>query len=157
MRDLCGSKSKFHILYGACGFGCTHFFNERSRMKERETPIGTEKNRFTPTDEEFEECIRLLKSAREDDPIFLNEEKTLKMTITDGDYTLREGVDYKTVYCRGYDDSATSWSAISKGMGKYEKMLLKGCEFRFPPDREKTLAEVAAMVQAELEKEENNA
>ncbi|MDE7233815.1 MAG: hypothetical protein K2N29_02025 [Ruminiclostridium sp.] len=45
----------------------------------------------------------------------------LKITITDGDYTLREGIDYTTHYCRGTSEMA--WLTVVVGIGKYENIF----------------------------------
>lgn len=51
----------------------------------------------------------------------------IKITITDGDYTLREGVDYETFLGDGNCKIVDRFSIIA-GMGKYEKLLLCGSE-----------------------------
>ncbi len=56
----------------------------------------------------------------------------LKITITDGDYTLQEGVDYKTYDCRGLDE--TVWLTVVVGVGKYENIFFRGHENRLFPD-----------------------
>lgn len=53
-----------------------------------------------------------------DESVFLNAAKTLKITITDGDYTLREGIDYTTLYIRGHGDTEMAWSAAKGNTGR---------------------------------------
>lgn len=91
--------------------------------------------------------------------IFLNPEKTLKITITDGDYTLREGVDYKAVYVRGRGDTQTAWLMVARGKGKYENLFLRGDVYRLspeliPPEREENMD--AAMDLYFLAQQEND-
>ncbi len=56
----------------------------------------------------------------------------LKVTITDGDYTLREGIDYVTYDCRGLDE--TVWLMMVVGIGKYDNIFFRGHENRMLPD-----------------------
>lgn len=56
----------------------------------------------------------------------------LKLTITDGDYTLQEGVDYITYDCRGLDEAV--WLTMVTGIGKYENIFFRGHENRLLPD-----------------------
>ena len=66
--------------------------------------------------------------------IFLNPEKTLKITFTDGDYTLREGIDYRTVYVRRHGDTRMSWLMVTRGRGKYENVFLRADVYNIPPE-----------------------
>lgn len=66
--------------------------------------------------------------------IFLNPEKTLKITVTDGDRILREGIDYRTVYVRGHGNVQMSWLMVARGKGKYEKMFLRAYVYNAPPE-----------------------
>ena len=80
----------------------------------------------------FDEFIRLIGTPIENDPIFLNEARTLKATITDGDYTLQEGIDYETLYYRGRGKAEAVWFAVAFGKGKYDKMFFYAGEYRLP-------------------------
>lgn len=75
-------------------------------------------------------------------PIFLNSGKNLTFTIKDGDYTLREGVDYKTRYYGGTGD--VRWVVLLEGLGKYKRTLFYGAEMGFPVEEE-TLNDQAEM------------
>lgn len=65
-------------------------------------------------------------------PIFANEARTVKATITDGDYTLQEGIDYETFYYRGHGKTEIVWFAVAIGKGKYDKMFFHAGECRLP-------------------------
>ena len=52
--------------------------------------------------------------------------KRLKITITDGDYTLQEGIDYKVIYSPGTEEM--SWLMLMEGIGKYENIYLHALE-----------------------------
>ena len=82
----------------------------------------------------FEEFLKLIGTQIENDPIFLNEARTLKATIADGDYTLQEGIDYETQYFRGHGNTEEVWFAITFGKGKYDKMFFFAGEYRLPSD-----------------------
>ena len=56
----------------------------------------------------------------------------LKITITDDDYMLQEGVDYKTYDCRGLKEMV--WLTVVVGIGKYENIFFRGYENRLLPD-----------------------
>ena len=50
----------------------------------------------------------------------------LKITITDGDYMLQEGIDYETYCSRGTNEMV--WFMALEGIGKYENIFLRGYE-----------------------------
>lgn len=52
----------------------------------------------------------------------------LKVMITDGDYVLREGIDYELHYIRGLEDM--EWLTIGIGKGKYKNLFFRGHENR---------------------------
>lgn len=56
----------------------------------------------------------------------------LKITITDGDYTLREGIDYEVIYSPGTKEM--SWLVLMAGIGKYENIFFNAHENRVLPD-----------------------
>lgn len=58
----------------------------------------------------------------------------LKITITDGDYTLREGIDYTSFLCRGLSNMV--WVVKTEGKGKYKNLFLRCHEIRETPDGE---------------------
>lgn len=98
-----------------------------------------EKNDYEPVDPiewaetyTFEEFIKLIRTRIENDPIFLNEARTLKATIADGNYTLQEGIDYETFYYRGRGKAEPVWFAVAFGKGKYDKMFFYAGEYRLP-------------------------
>ena len=79
----------------------------------------------------------------------------LKITITDGDYTLREGVDYKTYDCRGLDDMV--WLTMVVGIGKYENIFFRGHQNRLLPDgtspwTEQDAKEFGEYIRSEIER-----
>lgn len=97
------------------------------------------KQEQTPEETYYEPFRR--PGSESDETIFLNAAKTLKITITDGDYTLREGIDYKTLYIEGHGDTETAWKVIVGGEGKYGALLLQSSEYRaslgeLTPERE---------------------
>lgn len=63
-------------------------------------------------------------------PILLTEDKKLKVTITDGDYTLHEGIDYRLHYFRGKGD--VKWTSLAVGQGKYDHFYLFGYKHQEP-------------------------
>ncbi len=82
-----------------------------------------------------------------DEAIFINAAKTLKITITDGDYTLREGIDYTTLYIRGHGDTEMAWAAMVGGEGKYGAFFLISNEYRasldeITPEREENFRSI---------------
>lgn len=85
-------------------------------------------------EETFYEPLEPLESDG-NESIFLNSEKTLKITITDGDHTLREGIDYRTVYVHGHGDVQMSWLMVTRGRGKYENMFLRAYVYNTPPEQ----------------------
>lgn len=71
----------------------------------------------------------------------------LKITITDGDYTLREGIDYTILYIRGHGDTEMVWSAMVGGEGKYGALFLFSNEYRaslgeLTPEREENFRSI---------------
>ncbi len=89
----------------------------------------------------FDEFIRAIGSGDikvEDEPVFINKTRNLSVTIKDGDYTLREGIDYAVSYYRGGEKSEMTWKAVGFGIGKYSKIVFFMGEYRLTPD-ERTL------------------
>lgn len=102
---------------------------------EKEVPMRVDPNDWSAmSEEEYREYLRALKSSNDGYPIFLNSGRNLTFTIKDGDYTLQEGVDYKTCYYRGTDD--VSWVVLLVGIGKYKRTLFYGAEMGFPVEEE---------------------
>lgn len=63
----------------------------------------------------------------------------LKITITDGDYTLREGIDYKVIYSPGTEEMF--WLVLMEGIGKYENIFFHAHENRVSPDGSHRMSE----------------
>lgn len=80
----------------------------------------------------FEEFLKLVGTPIEPDPIFLNKARTLKTTIVDGDYTLREDIDYEIRYFRGHGGTEAVWAAIAIGKGNYDTMFFCAGEYSLP-------------------------
>lgn len=72
----------------------------------------------------------------------------LKFTITDGDYTLREGVDYET-YCVDGNEKTVDWLLLMVGMGKYQKMLF--CQSKLATATEELIASRGKEIEALLD------
>ncbi len=72
----------------------------------------------------------------------------LKITITDGDYTLREGVDYET-YCVDGNGKVVDWLLLMIGMGKYKKMFF--CQGKLVMAAEELIASRGKEIEALLD------
>lgn len=119
-------------------------------METEKTPEETYYEPFLPSKEDGNESI------------FLNAEKTIKITVTDGDYTLREGIDYRAVYVRGHGDASYSTLMVAGGMGKYKNLFFQGVEYRvlpelIPPEREENVEQIMQLYYlAHREQEQEN-
>lgn len=104
------------------------------------------KKKENASEERYYEPFRRPESES-DESVFLNAAKTLKITITDGDYTLREGIDYTILYIRGHGDTEMVWSAMVGGEGKYGALFLFSNEYRaslgeLTPEREENFRSI---------------